>query len=95
MTRMVEETGKWEPTGLERFSHLEDKIYRFVEAFKAVRRENASLREEIQRHKSEIEAHRQAEDSRQENITQLQREREELRERVEKALALLAALEER
>jgi hypothetical protein len=29
-----------ESSGLERFSHLEDRIFRIVEEFKAVRKEN-------------------------------------------------------
>ena len=86
--------GEWEPMGLERFSHLEDKIYRFAEAFKALRKENAALREESQKLRSEAEAFRAGEAERRESMAQLQKEREELRERVEKALSLLAALEE-
>ena len=39
---MNETTLQQEPSGLERFSHLEDKIFRLVEEFKAVRRENDS-----------------------------------------------------
>jgi len=29
---------QWEPTGLERFGHLEDKLFRIVEGYKAVRK---------------------------------------------------------
>ena len=43
---MTETKTRWEPTGLERFAHLEDKIYRVVESFKAIRKENETLREE-------------------------------------------------
>jgi FtsZ-binding cell division protein ZapB len=85
---------EWEPMGLERFSHLEDKIYRFAEAFKALRKENAALKEESQRLRSEAEAFRASEAERRDGMVQLQKEREELRERVEKALSLLAALED-
>jgi len=91
---MANTKGEWEPMGLERFSHLEDKIYRFAEAFKALRKENAALREESQKLRSEAEAFRAGEAERRESMAQLQKEREELRERVEKALSLLAALEE-
>jgi FtsZ-binding cell division protein ZapB len=82
-----------ELTGLERFNHLEDKIFRVVEAFKAIRRENESLRAEGQALKTEIESLRQAQAESAENVAQLQQEREHLRERVEKALGLLASLE--
>ncbi|MDR1728827.1 MAG: cell division protein ZapB [Acidobacteriota bacterium] len=37
---------QWVPAGLERFGHLEDKIFRAVEEFKALRKETASLRAE-------------------------------------------------
>lgn len=86
---------QWEPTGLERFAHLEDKIYRVVEAFKAIRKENESLRTENQKLKTELEGVRKSESTRHDSLTHLQREREELRERVEKALNLLAAVESR
>jgi len=90
---MNENKLQWEPTGLERFSHLEDKLLRVVEGFKAVRKENETLRAENDKLKLEIEALRQNESSRNTNLTHLQQEREELRERVEKALNLLATLE--
>jgi len=34
---------QWTPTGLERFSLLEDKIFQTVEAIKAIRKENEAL----------------------------------------------------
>lgn len=82
-----------EPSGIERFSHLEDKIYRVVEAFKTIRKENETLRAENSRLKTDLEARQAQEDSVSENMAALQKEREELRERVEKALSLLATLE--
>jgi uncharacterized coiled-coil DUF342 family protein len=91
---MGENKNEWESRGLERFGHLEDKIYRFVEAFKAIRKENAAFREEIQKLNSQLEDLRHNESGWHEAMAQLQKEREELRERVEKALSLLAALEE-
>jgi len=89
---MAETKTRWEPTGLERFAHLEDKIYRVVEAFKAIRKENETLREENRQLKAELEALRE---SKFESLAHLQKQREELRERVEKALSLLATLETR
>jgi FtsZ-binding cell division protein ZapB len=84
-----------ELTGLERFSHLEDKIFRVVEAFKAVRKENATLQAENQKIKAEIEVLHRNESGVNQSLVQLQKEREALRERVEKALSLLATLEVR
>ncbi len=90
---MIETKAQWEPAGLERFSHLEDKIFRVVEAFKTIRKENETLRVENSRLKSEVEALHEQETAASENLSHLQKEREELRDRVEKALNLLATLE--
>ena len=90
---MAESKTQWEPTGLERFSHLEDKIHRVVEAFKAIRKENESLKVESGRLKAEAEALRARDESVNTSLAALQKEREELRERVEKALGLLASVE--
>jgi uncharacterized protein (DUF3084 family) len=82
-----------ESTGLERFSHLEDKIFRIVEEFKAVRKDNEILRVENAQLKEQIRALNENESSARLNLVQFQKEREELRDRVEKTLALLATLE--
>jgi FtsZ-binding cell division protein ZapB len=92
---MTENITQLELTGLERFSHLEDKIFRVVEAFRAFRKENENLQAENQKLKSEIEALQRSAAGYNQNIVQLQKEREALRERVEKALSLLATLEVR
>jgi len=93
---MTENNGtQMELTGLERFSHLEDKIYRVVEAFKTIRKENETLQADVQKLKGELEVLRRTEASYNQNLAQLQKEREALRERVEKALSLLATLEVR
>jgi FtsZ-binding cell division protein ZapB len=90
---MSEKKPQWEPMGLERFSHLEDKIHRVVEGFKTMQQENASLREENRGLRSELESYQKSESDFNENLVLLQKEREELRDRVEKALNLLATLE--
>jgi len=92
---MNETKPQWEPTGLERFGHLEDKIFRMVEEFKAVRKDNETLRSENAQLKEQIGALREHESTAQDDLVQFQKEREELRERVEKALSLLATLEAR
>ena len=92
---MNETTSQSEPSGLERFSHLEDKIFRLVEEFKAVRRENETLRAENQKLKDELGALQGNENKVQEDLIQFQKERAELKERVEKALTLIASLEAR
>ena len=90
---MTDTKVEWEPIGLERFAHLEDKIFRAVEAFKSVRKENESLRAENQKLKAELQAFQEGEAAVQANMAQLQKEREELRGRVERALGLLATIE--
>ncbi len=92
---MNETTLQSEPSGLERFSHLEDKIFRLVEEFKAVRRENETLRAENQKLRDEIGEFQGNENKVQEDLVQFQKERAELKERVEKALKLIASLEAR
>jgi septation ring formation regulator EzrA len=92
---MNESKPKWEPSGLERFSHLEDKIFRTVEEFKAVSKDNETLKAENARLKEQMEALRKSESEARDNLVQFQKEREELRDRVEKTLTLLATLEAR
>jgi uncharacterized protein YlxW (UPF0749 family) len=89
---MNEAKPQWEPTGLERFGHLEDKIFRLVEEFKSIRKDNETLRTETQQLKEQIASLRAEETAVRDEF---QKEREELRERVEKALSLLATLEAR
>ncbi len=92
---MTETKQEWEPTGLERFGHLEDKIFKVVEAFKTVRKENETLRSEIEKLKGEVESLQMNGLEVQDTLSNLKKEREQLRERVEKALTLLATLETR
>ena len=92
---MTETKTEWEPTGLERFGYLEERIYKVVEAFKTVRKENDALRTEIEKLKSENESLQVNQLEAQESLANLHKEREQLRERVEKALNLLATLETR
>jgi chromosome segregation ATPase len=90
---MSEKKSPWEPTGLERFRHLEDKIFRMVEEFKTVRNDNEALKAENIKLKEQIGALQENDSATKDNLVQFQQEREELRDRVEKALTLLATLE--
>lgn len=92
---MSESKPQWEPSGLERFSHLEDKIFRTVEEFKAVCKDNETLKAENARLKEQLEELRKNESEARDSLVQFQKEREELRDRVEKTLTLLATLEAR
>jgi cell division septum initiation protein DivIVA len=84
-----------ETKGLERFGHLEDKIFRMVEEYKAIRKDNETLRAENSQLKEQIVELRDRESAARDNLVQFEKEREELRARVEKALSLLATLEGR
>jgi septation ring formation regulator EzrA len=90
---MNESKAQLELAGLERFGQLEDKLFRMVEEFKVVRKDNESLRAENAQLKEQLGALRNNESAVQDNLTKYQKEREELKERVEKALNLLTTLE--
>ena len=92
---MSETKSQQESSGLERFSQLEDKIFRMVEEFKAVRKDNETLRTENAQLKEQLGKLQNNESAVQDNLAKYQKEREELRERVEKALTLLSTLEAR
>jgi predicted nucleic acid-binding Zn-ribbon protein len=92
---MNDTKAQWESTGLERFGHLEDKIFRLVEEFKAIRKDNDSLRAENKKLNDEIEELHRRKSAEQDSLAQFQKERNELRERVEKALNLLDTIEAR
>jgi cell division septum initiation protein DivIVA len=90
---MNEIKAQLELTGLERFGHLEDRIFRMVEEFKAVRKDNENLRNENARLKEQLGEFQNNESKAQGNLARYEKEREELRERVEKALDLLSTLD--
>ncbi|MBN1569496.1 MAG: cell division protein ZapB [Acidobacteria bacterium] len=92
---MNETKAQLELTGLERFSQLEDKIFRLVEEFKAIRKDNETLRTENVRLKDQLESFQNNESMVQDNLAKYQKEREELRDRVERALDLLSTLDAR
>ncbi len=92
---MSENRSQQESSGLERFTNLEDKIFRMVEEYKAIRKDNDVLRAENVQLKEQLGALQNNESAAQENLAKYQKEREELRERVEKALNLLSTLEAR
>jgi FtsZ-binding cell division protein ZapB len=122
---------QWLSMGLERFSHLEDKIFQAVEEIKSIRKETESLRGENYRlneqinekvreaeglrgeiarlthaaeeseklliendnFRQQIATMRQTETETLDLLAQFEKEREELRGRVEKTLSLLASLD--
>jgi hypothetical protein len=71
--------------GLEKFSHLEDKIYRTIELTKALRQEKDDLERQLATARSGAKPDRSAE------IDQLLAEREAVRRKVQSMLAAIAA----
>ncbi len=90
---MNETKTQLELTGLERFGHLEDKIFRMVEEFKAIRKDNETLRAENARLKEQLGEIQNNESKVQADLARYEKEREELRDRVEKALNLLSTID--
>ena len=90
---MNETKAQSELTGLERFGSLEDKIFRLVEEFKAVRKDNDLLKAENMQLKEQLGALQNMESTAKDSLARYQQEREELRNRVEKALTLLSDLD--
>ena len=71
--------------GLEKFSHLEDKIYRTIELTKALRQEKDDLERQLATARSGERPERNAE------LDQLLAEREAIRTRVQRMLDAIAA----
>jgi capsule polysaccharide export protein KpsE/RkpR len=71
--------------GLEKFSHLEDKIYRTIELTKALRQEKDDLERQLATARSGAKQDRTAE------IDQLLAERQAIRTKVQRMLQAIAA----
>jgi seryl-tRNA synthetase len=71
--------------GLEKFSHLEDKIYRTIELTKALRQEKDDLERQLATARSIAKQDRSAE------VDQLVAEREAIRTKVHRMLEAIAA----
>jgi FtsZ-binding cell division protein ZapB len=72
------------PDSLEQFWKLEEKLQRAAEAFKLSRAQNRDLQEEIERLRDEMKDRAKRWDAQEKDIATLRREREEVRERIEK-----------
>jgi FtsZ-binding cell division protein ZapB len=74
------------PDSLEQFRKLEEKLLRAAEAFKQSRADNLELQEEIDRLHAEIKDRAKRWDAQEKDLAGLRREREEVRERIEKLI---------
>lgn len=82
-------------TSIERFSHLEDRIFRVVEIFKSLKKENNFLRRENMALKEDILKFKQELENKAHHLDRLQHEREEIKNRVKRVLNTLSMLEQR
>jgi chromosome segregation ATPase len=79
--------------GLEKFSHLEDKIYRMIDQFKRERQERDALEREVLSLRRELS---QADDERQRSELHVERlltERETIKAKVEAMLDALSLID--
>ena len=80
-------------TGLEKFSHLEDKIYRTIELTKTLRQEKESLEREVMTMRRELGPLLEEKDQLETQIERLLAERDTIRLKVEAMLDALAVFD--
>lgn len=79
--------------GLEKFSHLEDKIYRTVELCKTLRQENETLEEQVTELQRELRANNSEKERLETQVERLLADRDAMRLKVEAMLDAIAVLE--
>lgn len=79
-------------SGMEKFSHLEDKIYLTIELVKKLREENERLEGEVSRLRTEL-SHAATGDGGGEKVNELLGEREAIQAKVEAMLDALAEID--
>jgi len=80
-------------TGMEKFSHLEDKIYRIIEECRGLKQTNESLETELTGLRRESAATQEENKRLELQIERLQNEREVIRLKVEAMLDAIAVLD--
>ena len=80
-------------TGLEKFSHLEDKIYRTIELTKTLRQEKEGLERELASVRRELGALLDEKDRLEAQVERLLSERDTIRTKVEAMLDAIAVLD--
>ncbi len=86
---MMEETQLKEISSIESLSQLEDKIRRMADAFQALIQENNTLKDEMRDLKGQIEALKGDLGRRDQRLSALQNEREEVKARIRKILGMI------
>ena len=80
-------------SGLEKFSHLEDKIYRTVELCKTLKQENEVLAEQMTETRRELRSHQEEKERLETQVERLLADRDAMRLKVEAMLDAIAVLE--
>jgi len=80
-------------TGLEKFSHLEDKIYRTIELTKTLRQEKGQLERELAAVRREMGTLIEEKDRLETHVERLLSERDTIRAKVEAMLDAIAVLD--
>lgn len=80
-------------SGLEKFSHLEDKIYRTIELTKALRQEKESLEREVSAARRELGGLLDEKVRLEGHVERLLAERDMIRAKVEAMLDAIAAID--
>ncbi len=80
-------------SGLEKFSHLEDKIYRTVELCKTLKQENEILSEQMTETRRELRSHQEEKERLETQVERLFSDRDAMRLKVEAMLDAIAVLE--
>jgi chromosome segregation ATPase len=80
-------------TGLEKFSHLEDKIYRTIELTKTLRQEKESLEREVTSIRRELGGLLDEKERLETHVERLLAERDTIRLKVEAMLDAIAVLD--
>ena len=80
-------------TGLEKFSHLEDKIYRTIELTKTLRQEKEALERELAAVRRELGSLLDEKDRLETQVERLLSERDTIRMKVEAMLDAIAVLD--
>ncbi len=78
--------------GLEKFTDLENRIYRAIELFKAGRLQKEALEKELLKVKSQLEETRKENESLKKLLTEHKGERDQIKEKVEAILQNLESL---
>ena len=76
--------------GLEKFADLESRVYRMVELFKANRARTEALEAEVRRLESELEQVSSENDRLKSEVSEFEKDRELIKEKVERMLARMS-----